>query len=378
MKYVAKQHARAEITQAEAILAVKDLSVTLDQQPVLHEITFELYPGELLAILGASGSGKTTLLNTIAGFLAPEKGSIYLAGELVSQPGAVQAPEKRHLGMVFQSYALWPHMSVLENVAFPLRRQGMSKAISQKQASTMLARLDLEAYATRYPSELSGGQQQRVGLARALAAQPRLFLFDEPTANLDSALKASFAQEIRRQQQESQVAALYVTHDVREAFAVADRVMILQSGHIEQLGRPMDIYECPATQEIAGLCGLYTLLPGRLEANLDAGNAEVTIEEQRYTVKLLNKSCQPGSDVVFMLRPEWGEIITGNPPARAGIAATIARIEYQGSQTEYDLETTIGKIYYRALGRPLAQVGQEVQWYPRCLYAYAPTIQEPA
>ncbi len=153
----------------------------------------------------------------------------------------------------------------------------------------MLARLGLGTYLHRHPSDLSGGQQQRVGLARALAVRPRLFLFDEPTANLDAALKTNFAQEIRQQQQEARVAGLYVTHDVREAFAVADRVMVLEHGRIEQIGSPMDIYECPRNEAIAGLCGLYTLLPGQIEALLDGEGALVTIAGHMIPARLLEE-----------------------------------------------------------------------------------------
>jgi iron(III) transport system ATP-binding protein len=259
-------------------------------------------------------------------------------------------------------------MTVLENVAFPLRRQGMSKAASRQDAAAMLSRLGLDAYIHRHPSELSGGQQQRVGLARALAARPRLFLFDEPTANLDAALKTSFSQEIRQQQQESQVAGLYVTHDVREAFAVADRVMILQQGHVEQLGSPLEIYECPLNEAIAGLCGLYTLLPGRIES---FSNSEerglVTIADKQFSVTLVaTQHYPPDFEGSFMLRPEWGEIAHSDSPAE-GLEAIVTQVNYQGAVTEYELATQVGKIPYRALGRPIVSIGEKVKWYPKRL-----------
>jgi iron(III) transport system ATP-binding protein len=352
------------------VLSVQQLSITLGRQQVLNNVSFDIFPGEMVAILGPSGSGKTTLLNAIAGFIGPGAGNIQLFGETVSQRGNVRAPEQRHLGMVFQSYALWSHMSVLENVVFPLRQQGKGKAEAREQAMEMLSRLGLDKQSERYPSELSGGQQQRVGLARALASRPRLFLFDEPTANLDTVLKASFAQEIRLQQRESQVAGLYVTHDVQEALAIADRIIVLQEGQISQQGSPIEIYEHPVSREIAALSGLYSCLNGRLLARRNA-TGDVLIGGTTFSVALSLPAGEEAAnwdgeiEVTCLFRPEWGNIISQRGQGQKGLAASVVRIAYQGTFTRYELELINGeRVYVSEVGRPGYQEGEHVMWRP--------------
>ena len=199
-------------------------------RPVLAGLDLAVGPGETLALLGSSGSGKTTLLNAIAGFAAPLAGQIWLAGELVSGPGRLMPPERRRVGMVFQDHALWPHLSVLDTVAYPLRRSGASRAAARRDAQAILEQMGLGPLAGRRPGQLSGGEQQRVGLARALAAAPGLYLFDEPTAHLDANLRAQILDEVARRRAADGAAAIYATHDATEALAIADRVAVLHSG----------------------------------------------------------------------------------------------------------------------------------------------------
>ena len=199
-------------------------------------------PGETVALLGVSGSGKTTLLNAIAGFVAPVAGEIWLAGELAAGPGRSVPPERRRIGMVFQDHALWPHLSVLDTVAYPLRRAGASRAAAHRGAHDILAQMNLTRLAERRPGQLSGGEQQRVGLARALACRPAVYLFDEPTAHLDASLRGQILMEVARRRAADGAAALYATHDAAEALAIADRVAVLHSGAMAQAGPPAEVY----------------------------------------------------------------------------------------------------------------------------------------
>ena len=233
-------------------------------RPALAGLDLAVAPGETLALLGSSGSGKTTLLNAIAGFVAPLAGQIWLAGQLASGPGRLVAPERRRIGMVFQDYALWPHLSVLDTVAYPLRRAGASKAAAHRGARDVLEQMSLGPLAERRPGQLSGGEQQRVGLARALAGTPALYLFDEPTAHLDATLRAQILDEVARRRAADGAAAVYATHDATEALAIADRVAVLHSGRLAQLAPPADVYAAPTDLTVARLTGPVSVLSAPL------------------------------------------------------------------------------------------------------------------
>ena len=221
-------------------------------RPALASLDLAVAPGETLALLGSSGSGKTTLLNTIAGFVAPLAGQVWLDGQLASGPGRLVPPERRRIGMVFQDHALWPHLSVLDTVAYPLRRAGAARAAARRAARAILEQISLSPLAGRRPGQLSGGEQQRVGLARALAGAPRIYLFDEPTAHLDASLRAQILEEVARRRAADGAAAIYATHDATEALAIADRVAVLHSGALAQAGPPAEVYAAPDDLTIAG------------------------------------------------------------------------------------------------------------------------------
>jgi iron(III) transport system ATP-binding protein len=233
---------------------------------VLSGITFRWARGEILALLGPSGCGKTTLLRLVAGLLPPSAGEIAIAGRIVASAGIHLPPEARGLGMVFQDYALWPHLSVAENVGFPLQMRGMPRAERDRRVAEALARVGLTAFAARAPGTLSGGQQQRVALARALIARPPLVLFDEPLSNLDRELRQDLLREIASLLREEGLSALYVTHDQAEAFALADRVAVLGEGRILQDAPPETLCARPASPEVARLLDLGTLLPGEVRS----------------------------------------------------------------------------------------------------------------
>ncbi len=249
----------APVLRVPDAVACAGLSVGYGR-PALAGLDLAVTPGETLALLGSSGSGKTTLLNAIAGFAAPLAGRIWLAGELVSGPGRLMPPERRRIGMVFQDHALWPHLSVLDTVAYPLRRSGASRAAARRGAQAILEQMSLGPLAGRRPGQLSGGEQQRVGLARALAAAPGLYLFDEPTAHLDANLRAQILDEVARRRAADGAAAIYATHDATEALAIADRVAVLHSGRLAQAGPPAEVYSAPDDLTVARLTGPVSVL----------------------------------------------------------------------------------------------------------------------
>ncbi|QJQ96125.1 MULTISPECIES: ABC transporter ATP-binding protein [Halomonadaceae] len=247
-------------------LRIDRLHKRFGETVALDGIDLALPRGQVLALLGPSGCGKTTLLRCIAGLTDIDRGEVHLEGECVATPGRHLSPNGRRLGMVFQDYALWPHMSVYQNVAFPLEMQGVKANARRSQVEWALSLVGLADYAERAPGALSGGQQQRVALARAIVAKPRLLLMDEPLSNLDKGLRESLAMEIRSLIEELNLTAVFVTHDQHEAFALADRVAVLQRGRLQQVDSPEALFHTPATPAIASFVDAGTLLDGRLDA----------------------------------------------------------------------------------------------------------------
>ncbi len=231
--------------------------------PVLDDVTLEVAEGEFFAFLGPSGSGKTTLLRLIAGFGQPTRGRIRIGGRDVTR----LPPWERHLGMVFQSYALWPHMTVAKNVAFGLERRKLPRAEIGRRVEEALALVGLADYAGRRPAQLSGGQQQRVALARTLVIEPQVLLLDEPLSNLDAKLRTDMRAEIRALQRKLKLTAIYVTHDQEEANAIADRLAVLDGGRIQQVGTPLALYDNPANRFVATFLGTANLIEGEIGAD---------------------------------------------------------------------------------------------------------------
>lgn len=290
-------------SSADTPLVVFDRVVkTFGGATALAGVTLEILAGQFIVLLGPSGSGKTTLLRCAAGIERITAGTIRVDGAVVDDGRRQAPPERRDLAMVFQDYALWPHMTAQENVRYALKRRHLPSAESERRARTMLDRVGLEGLAGRYPSELSGGQQQRVALARALVARPRLLLFDEPLSNLDAGLRERLRIEIATLVREAGTTALYITHDQSEAFALADQIGILEQGHLVQCGTPETIYGHPATPFVAHLTGLAGELPGRVVAPDSAGPTRVVVGGAVIAARSPGVLA-PGTPVRVLVRP---------------------------------------------------------------------------
>lgn len=248
-------------------IQINNLSKSYGSYQALKSFDVTIPNGALLALLGPSGCGKSTTLQLVAGFETPTSGEIRVGGELISSPTHVVAPEKRGISLVFQNYAVWPHKTVAENIAFGLGLQKLSKADFVARLDRALKTVRLEALRDRYPFELSGGQQQRVALARALAVQPRILLLDEPLSNLDAHLREEMRFEIRRVHDELGITTIYVTHDQDEALVTADYVAVMDGGIVQQFGDPEEIFEHPANKFVASFIGTNNELDGTVEAS---------------------------------------------------------------------------------------------------------------
>ena len=305
-------------------------------------ISFTVEAGTLVTLLGPSGCGKTTTLRMIAGLELPSEGRIAIAGRDVTTLGATQ----RDVSMVFQSYALFPHMNVLENVCYGLRRSGQSRNDAARHAREGLLQVGLECYEERQPSELSGGQQQRVAVARALVLKPSVLLFDEPLSNLDARLRRQMREEIRELQQRLGLTVVYVTHDQQEAMAVSDRIIVMNAGRIEQQGSPRDLYERPATPFLARFMGESNPARGVLR-RLDP--ATVRVRLGACEIDVANATAGDGEATVA-IRPEAIAVerpadAPPNKGAANNLAGTIAKASYLGTHMEYSIDTAAGVLF---------------------------------
>ncbi|WP_304458694.1 ABC transporter ATP-binding protein [Alicyclobacillus sendaiensis] len=344
-------------------LSVAGVTVAHGQQVAVRRVSLTVGMGEIVALVGPSGSGKSTLLGAIAGFYPIQSGAIWIGEEMVASPTFSLPPEKRRIGVVFQSHALWPQWMVVDNVAYPLRRRGMARLSARREAESVLAAVGMDAYAARYPSELSGGQRQRVGLARALAARPDLYLFDEPTASLDPANRDAFAQEVRERIRQTGAAALYVSHQADEALSLAHRVAVMMNGEILQVGTPAEVYECPRTAEIARLLGPAACVTGVVREVDASGLAQVQIADSEQTVRLTSapRSAHLGRRPL-MMRPEWCEL---TPDDGSALPCRVARVQYVGHRTLYELESLAGRVLASHAGPPQSAEGERVGWRVR-------------
>jgi iron(III) transport system ATP-binding protein len=260
-----------------ASITLRGLRKSFAAQPVLQDISLDIAQGEFIAVLGPSGCGKTTLLRLLAGFETADAGEIHVGDRCFAKPGVHLPPEDRQLGVVFQSYALWPHMTVAENVSYSLKVNGVARAERERRTQQALELVGLEAFAARRPADLSGGQRQRVALARCLVAQPTLVLLDEPLANLDVHLRATMEEEFRRFHHHSHATLLYITHDQHEAMALADRVVVVDAGRVMQFATPQTLWREPANEMVARFIDDGKVLPISDIEPLGDGRASATL-----------------------------------------------------------------------------------------------------
>ncbi|MDX1659105.1 MAG: ABC transporter ATP-binding protein, partial [Nitriliruptorales bacterium] len=320
-------------------------------------LNLEVAAGETVAVLGPSGSGKTTLLYAVAGFVSPSEGRIDIAGVTVSGRGRRPVPaEHREVGLVFQNYALWPHLTALETVAYPLRRRGVERSSAQLRARELLALMGIAELEHRKPDQLSGGQQQRVGLARALAREARLYLMDEPTAHLDAALRGALQQEITAVRERSGAAAVYATHDAGEALAVADRVALVRGGRLVQVGAPEEVYSQPVDRWAAELTGVASVLDVAV-SGVDRNRLEVEVAGVSLRVGVAE--VRGGGQAQLLVRPEW---VSCGPEGAPG---TVEHVAFRGPHTEYRLSTPAGELVARQDGPARFQVGDSLTWQLR-------------
>jgi ABC-type Fe3+/spermidine/putrescine transport system ATPase subunit len=291
-----------------------------------------VHRGELLTLLGPSGCGKTTALRTLTGHVRPDEGRVLIDGRDVTD----LPTHRRDLGMVFQNFALFPHMTVRDNVGFPLMIRGVSAAERGSRVAEALRLVRLEGHADKQPRQLSGGQQQRVGLARALVYRPKVLLLDEPLSNLDAKLREEMRFEIRDVVTRLGVTAVYVTHDQEEALALSDRIAIMHRGRIEQLGAPEDIYARPASRFVAEFVGLSSFLEGAVEA-VGQDGMRVAVGGGQVTVPAL-PGAAPGHRALLFVRPNEVELLPGDAPEAAGaLRATVEAATYLGDRMDYRL-----------------------------------------
>ena len=293
----------------------------------VDDVSLDVADGEFLAVLGPSGCGKSTLLRLIAGFERPERGTIALDGRVVSAPDIHVAPEDRHVGMVFQSYALWPHMSVAENIGYPLRVQKLSGRVLAQQVDAALDAVGLSGSGGRRPAELSGGQRQRVALARCLAMKARIVLLDEPLANLDVHLRARMLSEIAAFRTLSKATLVYVTHDQAEALGVADRVAVMAEGRLRQVAAPTALYRTPRDGIVSRFVGAGAVARGEVTQTFANGHAAVALFGRQW--QLRSAPGQGTGPAEICIRPEDLAIVAPG----VGFEASVARVLYQGGRT---------------------------------------------
>ena len=318
----------AQTTGGDIAVKLRDVTKTFGEVHALKDATLCVRRGELMTLLGPSGCGKSTLLNLIAGFLTPDRGELEIDGHRVTDT----PPYKREIGMVFQNYALFPHMSAADNVGYGLRMRRLAKGEVKRRVADALALVRLSGIENRRPHQLSGGQQQRVALARALVISPKVLLLDEPLSALDRSLRASMQVEIKEIQRQLGVTALFVTHDQSEALSLSDRIAVMFDGQIRQIGTPADIYRRPSDRFVASFVGDVNVLRARL-GSIDQTTATISLGAQSIPVATGPLAgSKPGDPVDLFVRPEQLRLsATGEPMAAQG---TVTTHIYQGAHVD--------------------------------------------
>jgi iron(III) transport system ATP-binding protein len=330
---------------------LKDLVKRYGDVGAVNGLSLTLAPGELLALLGPSGCGKTTTLRLVAGFLAPEAGEIRVGDRCLSSAASVVPPERRRMAMIFQSYALWPHMTVAQNVGYGLRfKTGLSRGDRESRVREMLRVVQLAGYDDRYPGELSGGQQQRVAVARALVVEPEILLLDEPLSNLDANLREEMRFEIRRLHERFGITTLYVTHDQAEAMVISDRIAVLNHGRVAQAGTADELYHRPRTRFVAEFIGRTNVLEG---VAVGAG----VVERAGLRLRVVPADLVAGARVTLSIRPH--QVRLGEPGADGvnALRGTVRRAAFLGDSVDYEVAVADSDVVLRAAAAPTPRLG---------------------
>ena len=316
-------------------VSIRNLSKSFGSTPALQDISLEINSRELFFLLGPSGCGKTTLLRLLAGFYQADGGEVRFGDRAMNGV----PPHQRNTGMVFQNYALWPHLTVAENVLYGLEVRALSAAEKKERLAEALAMVRMESFAAHRPNQLSGGQQQRVALARALVIRPDLLLLDEPLSNLDARLRLEMRDEIRRIHAQTRVTTVYVTHDQKEALSLADRMAVMRAGRIEQLGEPRAVYRAPANRFVADFIGETNWLRASVREN---GSGEVLLETEAGTFRAASpQTWEVGRDVWLGFRPE--AVAVGTAEINS-FPTTIRQVSYLGEIEQYELAVSPNQV----------------------------------
>ena len=334
-------------------VTLRGLAKRYGDTAAVNGLDLEVRPGELVSLLGPSGCGKTTTLRLVAGFLTPEAGEIWVGDRCLSSSASVVPPERRRMAMIFQSYALWPHMTVAENVGYGLRfKPGIPRAERATRVADILKVVRLEGLGSRYPGELSGGQQQRVAVARALVVEPEILLLDEPLSNLDATLREEMRFEIRRLHEAFGITTLYVTHDQGEAMVISDRIAVLHRGRVVQVGSGEALFESPATRFVAEFIGRTNLMDG-VAAGPD------TVVHGSIALRLAKGTLTPGAQVAVSIRPHRIVIMSARqpnrPPGRGSdnvLKATVERVSFLGDTVDYLVRVDTTDVVLRVSAAP--------------------------
>jgi iron(III) transport system ATP-binding protein len=320
-------------------VAIKGLTRHYGDVAAVENLSLDVKPGELVALLGPSGCGKTSTLRLVAGFLGPETGEIWVGERCLSSPTSVVPPERRRMAMIFQSYALWPHMTVAQNVAYGLRfRRSLARAEREKKVSTILDVVQLAGYDARYPGELSGGQQQRVAVARALVVEPEILLLDEPLSNLDANLREEMRFEIRRLHEEFGITTLYVTHDQAEAMVISDRIAVLDRGRVAQVGTADELFHRPRTRFVAEFIGKTNVVDG-------VAIGPDRVAHGKLTLPVAGGGLTPGAPVALSIRPHQIDVVEPTEPG--ALPGTVQRVSFLGETVDYQVAIADSDIVVR-------------------------------
>lgn len=339
-------------------LTISGLTKKYGDVAALEGLDFAVKPGELVSLLGPSGCGKTTTLRLVAGFLRPEAGEIWVGDRCLSSRATVVPPERRRMAMIFQSYALWPHMTVAQNVAYGLRfKNGITKPDRVRRVREILRVVRLEQFELRYPGELSGGQQQRVALARSLVVEPEMLLLDEPLSNLDANLREEMRFEIRRLHEAFGITTLYVTHDQAEAMVISDRIAVLRGGRVVQVGTGEELFNRPRSRFVAEFIGRTNLVEGIMTEPgvMTRGGLRLRMAQARLAI---------GDPVVLSIRPHTIQLLTDHPTGPASVQGgnsfrgKVRRASYLGDAVDYEIQVEGSDLILRVAASPGLRAGQ--------------------